>query len=579
VFYPLVDGVVRCSLEAGDGGWAIRLETGSQAVSWHDANVLLAARGPDLHALIERAARAVCEVLGTCETRDRKIFPEPLRRFGWCSWNAFYEDVTHGKIVGWMRQMAADDVLPKMVILDGGWQQQVDGMSSSLEADPAKFPEGLDGLVSDLRALGVGDVFAWQTYNGYWRGATPELLGEAGAEECAFRVPPQLEDRVCRNPDSATRDTMTASFYPPGLLDKPAVFPPGSLFSYYDRLHARLHAAGVSGVKIDAMTWIEALADGRGGRVAAMRDLVHSAEASCALHLADGLIHCSSCSNDFLYSSLRGAVVRTSGDFMPDDPASHADHILVNAMVSLWMVPFVVPDWDMFQSGHEAGLFHAAARAISGGPVYVADAPGQSDAALLRRLRLGDGSLPMCLGPALPTAGSVFGFDSQAGGVVEIFNRNSEGMVWGAFHCRADSGAASCRFAPHEIPGCGDGPVAVWFESGRRVTVFEPGDSREVVLGRLGFEVATFAPVRDGLAVLGAPRLFNPGGVVASSRRESGRTILQLRDSGEVVGWASSCPRVRVLEEEIPVAWDSASGEFRVAIPGAGPSTCLVECG
>ena len=29
------------------------------------------------------------------------------------------------------------------------------------------------------------------------------------------------------------------------------------------------------------------------------------------------------------------------------------------------------PDWDMFQSLHPAAEYHASARAISGGPIYV----------------------------------------------------------------------------------------------------------------------------------------------------------------------------------------------------------------
>ena len=49
------------------------------------------------------------------------------------------------------------------------------------------------------------------------------------------------------------------------------------------------------------------------------------------------------------------------------------------------------PDWDMFQSQHPAGLLHATARAISGGPLYVSDGPGKHDFSLLARVVLPDG--------------------------------------------------------------------------------------------------------------------------------------------------------------------------------------------
>ena len=42
----------------------------------------------------------------------------------------------------------------------------------------------------------------------------------------------------------------------------------------------------------------------------------------------------------------------------------------------LYVGEICVPDFDMFHSKHTAAAMHAAARAISGGPVYVSDKPG-----------------------------------------------------------------------------------------------------------------------------------------------------------------------------------------------------------
>lgn len=46
-----------------------------------------------------------------------------------------------------------------------------------------------------------------------------------------------------------------------------------------------------------------------------------------------------------------------------------------------------LPDWDMFQSALPtyAG-FHAAARCISGGPIYITDTPGQHDTSLIKQI-------------------------------------------------------------------------------------------------------------------------------------------------------------------------------------------------
>lgn len=64
-------------------------------------------------------------------------------------------------------------------------------------------------------------------------------------------------------------------------------------------------------------------------------------------------------------------MVRASDDFFPRDPASHTVHIAAVAYNSVFLGEFMLPDWDMFHSLHQAGDYHGSARAISGGPVYV----------------------------------------------------------------------------------------------------------------------------------------------------------------------------------------------------------------
>lgn len=70
-------------------------------------------------------------------------------------------------------------------------------------------------------------------------------------------------------------------------------------------------------------------------------------------------------------SSKQTAVVRASDDFYPRDPVSHTIHIAAVAYNSVFLGEIMQPDWDMFHSLHSAAEYHASARAISGGPIYV----------------------------------------------------------------------------------------------------------------------------------------------------------------------------------------------------------------
>ncbi|KAL5755804.1 hypothetical protein ACOSQ2_020550 [Xanthoceras sorbifolium] len=57
----------------------------------------------------------------------------------------------------------------------------------------------------------------------------------------------------------------------------------------------------------------------------------------------------------------------------------------------------------MFRSTHPCAEFHAASRAIYGGPIYVSDTVGKHNFQLLKRLALPDGSILWCQYYALPT--------------------------------------------------------------------------------------------------------------------------------------------------------------------------------
>ena len=111
---------------------------------------------------------------------------------------------------------------------------------------------------------------------------------------------------------------------------------------------------------------------------------------------------------DDLHGALASTVTRTSTDFWPKKPATHGLHLYTNAQVSLWFGEFVHPDWDMFQSGHPMGAYHAAGRAVGGCPVYVSDKPGEHDFDLLRKLVLSDGSVLRASLPGRPTRDCLF---------------------------------------------------------------------------------------------------------------------------------------------------------------------------
>jgi hypothetical protein len=78
---------------------------------------------------------------------------------------------------------------------------------------------------------------------------------------------------------------------------------------------------------------------------------------------------------------------------------------------------------------------HAAARAVSGGPIYVSDSPGNHNPELLRKLILSDGTILRPKLPARPTLDCLFS-DVMSDGktALKVWSLNDVGAVIGMFN-------------------------------------------------------------------------------------------------------------------------------------------------
>jgi hypothetical protein len=88
-----------------------------------------------------------------------------------------------------------------------------------------------------------------------------------------------------------------------------------------------------------------------------------------------------------LQDQIPPVVLRNSDDFLPDIPNSHPWHLWANAHNALFTQHLnAVLDWDMFQTSHEYGAYHAAARCLSGGPIVITDVPGEHDLDVINQI-------------------------------------------------------------------------------------------------------------------------------------------------------------------------------------------------
>lgn len=132
---PLVHGGVRATLRGGTGRGGAQTLTAQLAAGGPAelpetvAPALYICAGADPYALVSGAMEAAAARLGTFDVRAAKQPSTDLDRFGWCTWDAFYQHVdAHGVRTG-VRSLADLGTPARKVIIDDGWQSVHDELA------------------------------------------------------------------------------------------------------------------------------------------------------------------------------------------------------------------------------------------------------------------------------------------------------------------------------------------------------------------------------------------------------------------------------------------------------------------
>lgn len=322
----------------------------------------------------------------------------------------------------------------------------------------------LKSVVSQARSQHrIKTFIVWHTLTGYWAGVDPS------SEDMNSYHPKIVYPSI---PDAVHRISKTDALRTePFTLDGVGLVDPEAASRFFLDYHSELKGMGVDGVKVDAQSVLSLLqsnsadaddnhggkngknAGARGGGGFGMVSKFHSALHESLRQLSSNnhpIIHCMCHSQDTLLSILAlypdefddssagtlVPVIRGSDDYWPLDTASHGPHLYANALNSLLFSHVALHDWDMFQSNMgRTSSMHAAARALSGGPVYVSDRPEQHNGALLRKLAFHDGSVPRPIRNARPAEQALFLDPSRVAGEPLIIQSSnpSSGLVIGVF--------------------------------------------------------------------------------------------------------------------------------------------------
>ncbi|KAF2173165.1 glycoside hydrolase family 36 protein [Zasmidium cellare ATCC 36951] len=293
----------------------------------------------------------------------------------YCTWNGLGQNLTSQKILDALDSLSKENIIVTNLIIDDNWQSLAKGDTQfvrgwlDFEANKDGFPDGMKATTSEIRKRhpNINHIGVWHALLGYWGGIEPngwiaknyktiEVEKEAGVAGGTFTV-------------VAAEDASRM----------------------YNDFYKFLSESGIDSVKTDAQCFLDLLQHAPDRR--ALTTVYQDAWTVAHLrHLSARAISCMSQSPQLIFHSQLPTdkprlLLRNSDDFFPEVAASHPWHIFCNAHNSLLTQHLnALPDWDMFQTSHEWGSFHAAARAVSGGPIYFTDVPGQHDVKLIRQM-------------------------------------------------------------------------------------------------------------------------------------------------------------------------------------------------
>uniref|UniRef100_A0A7N0RC68 galactinol--sucrose galactosyltransferase n=1 Tax=Kalanchoe fedtschenkoi TaxID=63787 RepID=A0A7N0RC68_KALFE len=603
VFLPILEGNFRAVLQGNEQNeLEICLESGDPAVEGFDgSHLVFLGAGSDPFDVITNAVKTVEQHLQTFSHRERKKMPDMLNWFGWCTWDAFYTDVTADGVREGLRSLEKGGIPPKFVIIDDGWQSVgKDPLSADCKADNTanfanrltdikenhKFQkDGKEGERVEDPSMGLSHfvreikdnhalkyVYVWHAITGYWGGVRP------GVSEMNHYDPELAYPVASPGVDSNEPCDALKSIAQNGL----GLVHPEKAFNFYNELHSYLASAGIDGVKVDVQNILETLGAGYGGRVQLTRKYHQGLEVSVSKNFPDnGIIYCMSHNTDSLYSAKKSAVIRASDDFWPWDPASHTIHIASVAYNTVFLGEFMQPDWDMFHSLHPMAEYHGAARAVGGCAVYVSDKPGQHDFNLLKKLVLPDGSILRAKLPGRPSRDCLFSDPARDGKtLLKIWNMNEFTGIVGVFNCQ---GAGWCKvgktnlihnqepsaltgvvrakdvnYLPKVASDGWNGDAIAYSHLAGEVVYLPKNSSLPVTLGAKQFEVFTIVPVHrltNGVAFapIGLVKMFNSGGAIKDLKYEAngnGTVEMKVRGCGNFGAYSSRQPKRVVLGSE-----------------------------
>ena len=275
-------------------------------------------------------------------------------------------------------------------------------------------------------------------------------------------------------------------------------------FCWFNTIHRFFRKCGADFLKVDNQSMTRRYYKG----VESVGKVTHTwhrgLEASVGLNFDNTMINCMGMASEDMWNRSYSSISRCSDDFQPENRPWFTKHILQCTYNSILQGQFYWNDYDMWWTDDTQATKNSLLRAVSGGPIYVSDEIGRSNADILKPLAFDDGRILRCDRSGMPTADCLTVDPETSDKPLKIQNIVKNSGVIAAFNITKDQNRVTGTVSSGDIPGLTGERFAVYEYFTGKYRIVDAGEPIEFSLENIDdFRLFIFVPYIDNFAAIG----------------------------------------------------------------------------
>jgi hypothetical protein len=466
------------------------------------------------------------EIKENINWREDKIYPEPYKYLGWCSWEHYKKNINEEIILDAIKDMKTSDIPFRWALIDDGYLDAKKSQLVSFGVDKEKFPNGWAPIINQkdekIKWMGI-----WRNFNGYWGGISPD------------HTMSHLQDHlVLRNENSKNPK------YMPNISFEAAK-------AFYSEMTANTKNNGFDMIKVDFQSDNFRYNTGSENAILGVHYNNTALEENCKRKDLC-LLNCIAMQNFNVFNQRYSALIRGSVDYKTTNDRLNIT-LVQNFCNAFWLGHTHWIDQDMFFANHkESARLMAVARAVSGGPVYLSDEVENIDDTVLKPIIYNEGSILRTQAPGVPLPESLMQDPYDGGKAFRIIAPlNNKAAVILAMNLNQDDKEVKTSVSIKDYPFAG-GMIqpyeGLWSIPKEGVLLYDHyagtasilKDDYQFKLGSREEGLFQLSPIQCGWSVIGRPDKYLSAAAFELLSIDQNNIKIKMIEDGPILLWSDN---------------------------------------